>query len=490
MKTKLLTAVALGAMLVWAGCASPPMAPTTVAVRFAPFPDMEMFGDTSTGMHADADLPHSHDDPNFIAVSSASNMGDAFTVALWGGQYYGDDVTMNDASLDPGHYTFGFWNHDDATALKGWVEVNFAGTELVDTLREWKDRIPEQKQWLAYDFEIKGKLDTTDSKVFASFAKQLRAFDKLEREIDEAIMQETRMQEQRQRRVHEVLSDSVVLMLPTGSGIFHPTTQPVFAPEDVTRAKSGDAVTKVLLVADARGTRKKLRNVDQVCRSLQGCRNVLTEEVDRLERQKRYFVTTDHIYNHDRKFVENEMRMQQALNGIDQLTEQIADMRERRLALSFTNGLVSPDRLMDPLDAEQRDLDQQRTVLSSQKHRLDMMFNETAEDSPRRIVFQRQRMRVNRAIEDIDRYGESVTEARVALSTMRDTTRVIHRQGDTRLLAATFLDPVVPSRVREAVEHDAFMIVRIESTPTGADPLHVQETTTVTTASYVEPCDP
>ena len=91
-----------------------------------------------------------------------------------------------------------------------------------------------------------------------------------------------------------------------------------------------------------------------VARSLAGCRAVLSEEVDRLERRKRFYMITDHIHNHDRKFVENEMRIQQALNAIDQLGEQIADIRERRMALSFVNGLVAPDQLLDPLTREQR----------------------------------------------------------------------------------------------------------------------------------------
>ncbi len=493
MSVKLMSSVLVGVMLAVVGCASPPTDPTAVSVRFAPVPDFMPFDDGSPTFRTTSDASGESFDSEYIATSSASDLTEAFTVTLWGGDYEGHDVSLVDAPLRPGNYTFGFWDHERDMAMKGWVEVNFAGTQLVDTLRQWKSRIPQQKQWLAYDFEVKGKLDTADSVVFKSFARQLRAFDKLEREMDSAIAVEMQLQEQRRRQYGQMLNESVVLMLPTGSGIFHPTTEPVFAPEDVADVQTGEAVTKFMLVADAQGTQKKLRLVNRVCRSMQGCRAVLVEEVDRLERLKRYLVTTDHIYNHNRKFVENEMRIQQALNSIDQLNEEIGDMRERRLALSFTNGLVSPDRFLEPITTERRDIDEERTVLSTRQTRLDMMFDATAEDSPRRIAFQRQRLRVSRAIEDIDRYAVSLGEAQVALTSMRESTRVIHRQGDLRLLAAAFVDPSVPSRIREAIEHDAAMIVRLEASPTRAEPLHAVQAS-MRTASYTvdtsDPCDP
>lgn len=490
MRIKLLSAVSMGTMLALAGCASPPMSATSVSVRFAQVPGPERLVDSGATSHLAAAVPGEHEGRDFVVESPASDAFDAVTVTLWGGSYDGEDVTFANTSLEPGNYTFGFWDHQRATALKGWIHVDFAQTDLVDVVQQWRDRIPEQKRWLAYDFEMRGKLHTADSAVFKSFAKQLRAFDKLDRELGLAIARETRMQKQRRQRRNEMLNESVVLMLPTGSGVYHPTTQPVVTPEDVARVHSGDAVTKLVLVADAQDTRQQLRLVNRISRGLVGCRAVLLEEADRLERRKRYYIFTDHIYNHDRKFVDNELRLQQTLNAIDQLNEEIADVRERRLALSFTHGLLSPDRFFDPLNTEQRDLEEERTVLSSQKLRFDLLFNKTAEDSPRRIVLQRQRQRVNRSIEDIDHYSEALSEARIALSSLKDATRVIHRQGDTRLLVASFVDPAIPSHVREAVEHAAVMTVRLESSRVELEHSHDAVATARTAAAYVEPGGP
>ncbi|NOT02917.1 MAG: hypothetical protein HOP29_20145 [Phycisphaerales bacterium] len=466
------------------GCAAPK--PKAVAVRFAPAPD-QAWDAGRAGVQMASSTPYDHAGGEYVADCAAAAPFEDYTVTLWGGNFAGQDVTWSNAQLTPGNYTFGFWNHDQVAAMKGWVNVNFAGTGLLDTLHRWKNQIPQQKKWLAYDHELTWKLRYKDAAVFKGFARQLRALDKLEREIDHAIRQEMAMQKDRAQQYGQMMDDSVVLMLPTGSGMFHPTTQPVFDAEELHRVQAGEPVTKFMLVADAQDTRQKLSLVDQMCHSLTGCREVLTEEVDRLERHKRYLIITDHMYNHDRKFVENEMQLQQALNAIDQLNEQINDMRERRLALSFINGLVSPDSFMDPLTEETRDLEQERTVLETQKNRLNTMFDHAPADSHYSVALQRQRQRAIRAIEDINAVIEGIGGARVALTNMKDNTRVIHRQGNLTLMAACFVDSTVPSYVREAVEQDAMMTVRLEASPTGFESVPGGPATARTVSSHAAP---
>jgi len=412
---------------------------------------------------------------------SFTSRTDAVHVALWGGQFNGQDVTFAGAPLDPGHYTFGYWDQDNGSAFKGWVRVNTCGNDLIDTLRQWKAEIPRQKQWLASDFELRGRLQCTDAAVFQGFARRLRAFDRLERQIDDAIRHEQNMQVDARRRQAEFLHNTEILVMPSDDGFFHPTTLSAYSQDDLNHAQSGEAVSKLLMVADYQNDMEKLRVVNRLCNELRGCRSAMSEEVDRLERHKGYLTITDHIYHHDRKFVENEMRLQQALSTIDRLNEQIDDMRERRLALAFATELVAPDRMFSPLNEEQRDLEQEKVVLDARKNYLDRLFSEADENSPRRIVIERRRQRIVRAIESIDRRTDMLAEARDVLNRMKDSTVVIHRQGDNHLIAATFVEPNAPFRIREAIEREALMALRIQATddrfaPTGSNAVRVQTT--------------
>lgn len=501
MNSRSLFAVSAGAVMGLAGCTAPPAVQPSLMVRFAPIPGME----NSTDGMAQSRLvsaPGDRTGPDFIAESTSPDFDDLFTVTLWGGEFDGQDVTFQDAPLSTGNYTFGFWDHDRDAAIKGWVQVGFAGETFVDTMQRWRDRIPEQKHWLAYDFELQGKLADADLALFKDFAKQLRAFDKLDRKLGELMAHEQQLAAKNNRERNHLLRESVVLMLPTGSAVFHPTTQPVFSPAELASVQSGQStvmpanagiqnarsVSKFLLVANARDAKEKLSMINDLSGSLVGCRAVLREEIDRLERRKRHLITTDHIYDHDRKFVENEMRIQQTLHAIDQLNEQVTEIRERRLALALVTGLVSPDRFFDPLDTEQRDLMDEKVVLDSQKRRYDLLLEETDEDSPRRVVLQRRRQQIIRAINDIDRYTNSLQESRLALQKLRDNSRVIHRQGDLRLLAAGTLTDDVPSRLRDAIEENSVMTVRIESSPvTGFPCVNKPGARTVSFAPPVSP---
>lgn len=490
MKMRLLLTVSAGTMLALTGCAKPRAeVKTFVSVRFATPPMPERLAvnfPSDTTNQTLADTAGELDPDSYIVQASATPPPAAFTVALWGGQYNGDDVTFTEAPLYPGNYTFGFWNHDHTTAMKGWINVNNTGNDLVDTLNTWIRRIPQQKRWIAYNHEIHGKLEAADAAVFQTFAKEIRAFDQLERDLKQMVRNEVWMESVTQKKHSDMLNDSVVLFLPVGGDFFHPTTLPTFDNEDIAHVEAGDPITKVLLVADAVDTQRKLNLVNNVTRDLIGCRAVLAEEVNRLEQRKRYYLTTDHIYHHDRKFVENEMQLQQTLAAIDQVNEQINCVRERRLALAFTAGLVAPDRLFDPIDQEHRDLAELRTVLETEQQRFDVLFEQAHEDSPRRVVLQRLRQRVRHEIEDINRNLDMLNDARVALESMKGASKIIQRQGDTRLLAASFVQSKIPFNVRQAIENDAVMTVRLEKSTAGLLPSN-SDLSPARTASYIEP---
>ncbi len=458
-------------LLVPAGCSQKQTEMTPLAVRFVLPPVPERFADLTPDGETRA-LTSTYDDTyvETVADNDIVDRSEELHVALWGGDFHGNDVTFAGVPLKPGHYTFGCWDQDDESAFKGWVRVNTGGTNLVNTLQQWKTEIPKQKQWLAYEFELNGKLNTTDSSVFRNFAKQLRAFERLERQIDEVIAHEQQMRQEMDRERNNFLSQTEILVLPGDEGWFYPTTMPAFTQQDVQLVKSGNSMTKLMMVADYERAQGRLRLVNRLTNELRGCRSAMAEEVDRLERRKRFYTITDHIYQHDRKFVENEMRIQQALAAIDRLNEQIDDMRDRRLALAFATELVAPDDTFQPLEDERRDLEQERAVLEAKRKRLVALVGEADENGPRRIALERERQRVIRNIEEIDHQFDVLAEARNVLDHMKDTTFVIHRQGDSRLITATFVEPDAPFHIRDAIERQCLMTVRLQSTDTEFDP--------------------
>jgi len=151
-----------------------------------------------------------------------------------------------------------------------------------------------------------------------------------------------------------------------------------------------------------------------------------------------------------------------AYTAIDRLNEQMAQLSQRRMGLAFVNELFSQDGSWRWLNQEQQALTRERTVLETQKRQLDLMFEQTAEPSSQRVVFEKNRQEVIGAIAKIDEQIEQLGDARLALSNLKDQSEVIHRQGDTRLLTASLVNSSVPFPVRQAVEKEAFMSVRIE----------------------------
>ncbi len=437
-----------------------------VTVRFFLPPEIDRFaeelGESDTALVVDSSYEgFAGQGPNRHGPSP--NV-DAMHVALWGGRFAGHDVTYTLASLDPGDYTFALLDQDEGKAIQGWIHVTVPGTELVDVLRKWKANIPEQKQWLAYDFELKGKLQTGDSEVFKSFARQLRAFEGLERQLETAINLEMRAQAHTGMRNDQFLQNAEVLLLPGNNSFFRPTSQPAFSKEDMAGVRSGNVASRIVLVADYANAQWKLAHVNQVVGNLERCRSVFVEEAQRLARRKRFYTLTDHIYNHDRKFVENEMQLQQCLATIDRLNEQVSELRSRRTGLAFVSGLFASDGSFRALDDEERGLQGERKVLSAEKQRFDLLFDQAEEDSTRRVALERDRQRVIRAIEGLDKQLANLVEARTALKTLRDSNRVIHRQGDHRLLAASFVDQDIPMHIRQTIEREALMTIRLEAT--------------------------
>jgi len=435
---------------------------TQVAVRFVIPPEPEPFANADTDADVRWVVDASYD--GFVDTdSTARPVPDAYHVALWGGPFEGNDVTYSATSLAPGSYTFAYLDRPDDSLMQGWLEVNYEGKDLLDYLYKWKNSIPEQKQRLAYDYEISGRTDSIDPAAFKSLTKQLRAFDRLEKRLDAAITAEVKAQTARHQQIRDLLRDAEILILPGSDQVFHATTRAAFSPDDFEAVRAAGALTKMVLVADHQDAQWKLRCVDQLYDDLMRCKAVMGQEADRLERRKGLFLLTDHLHNHDKRFVENETRLQITLGAIDRLDQHMSDLRDRRMALAFISELVAPDGAFRALDQEKRDLLQERVVLQAERHRLDLLFDESNENSARRVDLERNRQHVTAAIVSLDARLADLGKARKVLETMTESTDVIHRQGDTRLLTATVVEDQLPFAIRQAIQRESLMTVRLQT---------------------------
>jgi hypothetical protein len=384
-------------------------------------------------------------------------------VALWGNGYYGNDVTYTLTSLRPGEYTFAYFDADRAAAMQGWVDINNNQGELISTLASWKATIPQLKNQLAYDFELRGGVVSADTKWFREFQQELRAFDWMEKEIDKCLKREMKRSAHRFQKQNELLTSAQVLLLPSQGGVFHPTTEPAFSPSELAQVHNGQALTKFLLVANYDDAQWKLQHVNELTHDLIRIKSVLLEEVDRLQRRQRYYSLTDHIYHHDDKFVQNQWKIELTQAAIDKVNGHIGQLRERRLALAFVNELFAGNDAYQWLEQERRELMQERAVLDTQKQRLDLLYNECEPNNARKVVFERERQEIIRALESVDDQVEQLSGARVAIQTLKDATQIIHRQGDTHLLASSFVDTDIPFRVRQAIADESLMSVRLQA---------------------------
>ncbi len=388
----------------------------------------------------------------------------AYHVALWGGNHNGTDVTTEAMMLPPGSYTFAFFDQPKQAVMQGWLDIRNTKSDLASVLSKWKDSIDEQKKRLAFDLEVDGRMTLSDPEVFNEFEKQMKACDRLNRSIDAAIKMEYRAQKTKKKNIVDLLHDAELVIMPGEDTFFHPTTQPAFNEDDVAAVHAGNAVTKMILAADYKEAKWKLGRINQLYGDIARFKEVMEQEADRLERRKGLFLLTDHLYNHDKRFVENEMQLQYTLGLIERFDEHASDLREHRMALAFVTSLFTPHANFNALDQEQRDLVGERTVLETQRRRLDRTIDATEENDVKRVTLERNRQRVIAMLDDIEAQMEGVGQARTALASMADATDVIHRHNDTRLMTATFVEKEMPPAVLRIVERQAMMTARLEPT--------------------------
>jgi hypothetical protein len=393
-------------------------------------------------------------------------------------------VTTRPVALPPGSYTFAYFDQPSSAALQGWLDVHNTDSDLVSVLRRWRDGITEQKLLLAYGLEIDGRMNVSNPEVFKSFEKQMHAFNRLQRQLETAINTEYRAQEVKHAEIRDLLRHADVVIMPGKDSFFGPTTQPTFSEGDLEAIRAGDAMTKIVVVADYNQARWKLRRLSELYDDVSRFEEVLRQEADRLERRKGLFLLTDHLYRRDnrtygrdKQFLENETQLQYTLGSIDRVHAHALDLRDRRMALAFITSLFAPDASFSALDEEGGDLLRERTVLETELQRLDRVFEETGEQSVRRVALERGRQSVIAMIESIKRQINDIEQARIVLAEMAEATNVIHRHNDTRLLTTTFVADRLPHSIRKLVEYEGMISVRLE---TAGDEMSVPRPTSVT----------
>lgn len=469
-----LTALAL------AGCQAASFTP--VAVRFVTTPERfeassEAYSVQTRLVSASASDGYGWSSDNCEHRSSWSPR-----VALWGNGFTGQEVTHQTANLGPGQYTFVSYNEPNDAAVQGWFSVRRTGCEFVDALRAWKQMVPRQKESLAFNHQIRGETAPED---FAGFDKQVQALNRLERQLEDAAAHEQWLQREAKERHASLLKDAEVLVMPGERDLFRPTTSPAFDDADMARVRAGAPVSKLVVVADNQDIKSKMQAVNSVWREVTACKAVVNEDIERLERNKRYLTITDHVYHYEREFVDNENRIQHGLTCVAQFNEQLDELRAWKLALAFTGELVSPGEWTGTFDQVERELADQRVVLEAKKHRDELLFNDLEEDSPKRVALEQVKLRFARAIDAIDDQMKELSDARLALHTFRNTSDVIHRSADTLALAAVDWQ-YLPPNVRGVFEHEALMSVRLEAADSLFAPSQPTKRT-AQTASYVPP---
>lgn len=405
---------------------------------------------------ATSDDPVVHDPVMRTFVRNAS---------LWGGPYQGQDVTYELAQLASGNYKFDYWDVERRTDLRGTIAVSPFDESLADTFRRWKSDLPQRKKQLAFDFEIEGKAASTDHRALASLTRQLRAVEAFDRALDKAIAHEERNQKETCARNAKVLDQSMVLLFPGGEET-DPPVQPAFSQSDLDRVRSGEVLTKVLVVANHQDLKWKLDHVNRLGRELQRLHDSTRDEARRLEGRKRF--RSFDFANHD-AFLHNEKRLQQVLAQADCYNEQLRLLRERRLQTAIAAEWATPDESFHPLDRELRDLEQERAVLAAEKQRVDLLFSRKDAASRERVEFEQRRQNVNGALAQLDDQLEFLGDARYAVAQLRERRSILHREGETLFVAAGVSDDEVPFRVREALQQASLMAVRVETRPAGVD---------------------
>jgi len=462
---------------------------TPVTVRFVMPPEPDALADASVHSGARLATDGSYDgfaDPN----DTASPASDVYHVALWGDAFSGHDVTRGVTMLKPGAYTFAFLDRDHGDMMQGWIEVNQERENLIDFLRTWRNQIPQQKRQLAYDYEVRNQVNRGDSVAIEGFQKQLDALDRVEKQLNQMIRSETSARNKWRQQTHHLFENAEFRIFPGGEPVFHPATRAAFNDTDMATVRKGDPVSKFVLLADHEEAQWKLNRVNQLYSELKQCRAVMQEAANRYERQKGLYLLTDHLHPNDSRFVENEIRLQNTLGVAEHLDGQMADLRHRRLALAFVSGLIAPRDHFRALNKEEQDLMRERVVLDTEVGRLDLLIEQADPSQIKRVTLEQNRQRVQATLHNLDQHIEDLWAAHRSLETMITSKSVIHRQGDQRLLAATLVGSGLPFPVRQAVEHEAVMTVRLEKSDSVYLPTEMDSEGSVTRGKQPVPFRP
>lgn len=489
MRRNLLVSLSVCSLVVAAGCMRPSsdgrLRPSPLAVRFV-IPQQD-----GAGSHAATDLErysyaattaetwqhdgaaatagawqhHANTHSHAGLVDDAMQPTPVHHVALWGNGYDGSDVTHAAAELPPGDYTFAFFDPQNRAAMQGWLEVNHDQGDLVELLRRWKSDIAQYKKNLAFTFQAHGHLTSADNEAFTEFRADIKSFERMEWRIELLIRHELQRRRWNPEGQNELVRDSQLLLLPGQDDFFHPTTKPAFSDGDLSQVRSGNAVTKLVVAVDFADAEWRLRQVNQIYADLKRCRGVFAEEVDRLQRRKQYYTITEHLYRHDRKFVENEAQMALAGGYMDRIDDQLSELRQHRLALAYLTQLASPQYVEQLFDDERDELMREHAVLGTRLHRFDLLCAEADETSSKRVGLERERQKTDRELGLVANRLEELADARLALAELRDSAEILHRQNDGQLLAASTLDAKLSFPLREAIERQALMTVRLQTAP-------------------------
>jgi|GEM_PF-2447793 len=471
MKLKLVMGAMLGPMVL-SGCATTPCAveSTTpglekVSVRFTTPAETAHFAalfNTQSNVRL-----ASHGAVNVVQdgriVNDVNNGPAAFRAVMWGGNLNGADVTYESTPLSAGQYMFGMFDEYNGKAYQGWLNVNNGSDDYLDLLREWRNTVHQQKAWLGYDRKLDGQFASDNPTFFKDYAKQVRAITRLENRINDAIEAEKRDRLDKMQQQASVFGNAEVLLTPSVIDFDHPSTRPAISTEELDRVGDGYPLTKIVTVADYAKSVEKLHRVNDLRRELQRNRSVFEEEVKRLQRRKRYYTITDHLYKHDKAFVQNERRLQDAIGVVDKIDHQLEDHRNRAYALAFVAGLFAPEVTAEVFDQEEQDLRHDRVVLEERLHQLDQRFDRLDPDSSRRVSVESDRQTIAAAIENLDKELGRVDSARLAINTLRDSSGVIHRQGTASVYTASIFDGSVPAFVADAIERESLMTIRLQA---------------------------
>lgn len=454
--------------LLSAGCVSQqkytPVDPAKVTVRFfAPSPD-EAYAQIQTDcqVRLASDNPMKHCKGG-METSFESPVTDSQHVVLWGGEFNGNNVSQAAVPLTAGPYMFTAFDPDNGSAYQGWIAVNNGGDDLASALADWRETVKAEQEWLAFECKLDGKYSSRDPRDFNDFTRQLRTLKSLEAKIDRAAKAESYVQYKRYQEQVSVLNGAQVLLMPGESNPFTPCTAPAFDTSELSQARSGQPVTKVVLAGDYARTMEKLRRVSEMQGDLRRSRAVFSEQVRRLENRAQYYKMTDHIYNHGNRFLANEQRIQNAHGQIERIDNQLAANGRRENALLFIAGLFDADEAFKAFDRQQAALERERVVLDAQKCRLDRMFDGLDESSERRIAVERQRQNVVAELQQLSTQQQDTEQSRWAVAQLRQSTNVIHRQGPASVLATSFAPGGMPAKVWDAISRESMMTIRLQA---------------------------